>query len=64
MRRSLLFLLFVGLGLLAPFVFILGAEPFAVPGQNPMMERIGGSLAVALYCAVCQFWFARRLISS
>ncbi len=56
MRRILLL---VGLGILAPFVFILGAEPFEVPGQNPIMERIGGSLAVALYCAVCQFWVVR-----
>ena len=50
----------VGLGLLALFVFVLGAEPFEVPGQNPVMERVGGSLAVAGYCAVCQFLFARR----
>jgi hypothetical protein len=50
----------VGLGFLSPFVFFLGAAPFEVSGQNPNMERIGGSLAVALYCAVCQFWLARR----
>jgi hypothetical protein len=49
-----------GLGLLALFVFVLGAEPFEVPGQNLVMERVGGSLAVAGYCAVCQFLFARR----
>ena len=50
----------VGLGILSPLVFFLGAAPFEVPGQNPIMERVGGSLAVAIYCAVCQFWLARR----
>ena len=49
----------VGLGILSPLVFFLGAAPFEVPGQNPIMERVGGSLAVAIYCAVCQFWLAR-----
>jgi hypothetical protein len=49
-----------GLGLLSPFLAILGAEPFDVPGKNRLMERVGGGLAVALYCAACQFWLARR----
>lgn len=48
-----------GLGLLAPFVAILGAEPFEVHGQNSIKEIVAGSLAVALYCAACQFWVAR-----
>ena len=60
MSRTSRFFQCVGLGLLAAFVFILGAEPFEVQGQNPVMERVGGSLAVAAYCAVCQFLFARR----
>ena len=48
-----------GLGLLAPFVAILGAELFEVPGQNSIKEIAAGALAVALYCAACQFWLAR-----
>lgn len=49
----------VGLGLLAPVAFILGAEPFEVPGQNSLKEILAGSVAVALYFAACQFWLAR-----
>ena len=48
------------LGLLAPFIALLGAAPFEVPGKNPMMERVGAGLAAALYCAACQFWLMRR----
>ena len=54
------FLMSIGLGLLAPFIALLGAEPFEVPGKNPLMERVGAGLAAALYCAACQFWIARR----
>jgi tetrahydromethanopterin S-methyltransferase subunit C len=50
----------IGLGLLSPFIAFLGAEPFEVPGQNPLMERVGAGLAGALYCAVCQFLLTRR----
>ena len=50
----------IGLGLLSPFIAFLGAEPFEVPGQNPLMERVGSGLAGALYCAVCQFLLTRR----
>jgi hypothetical protein len=49
----------VGLGLLAPFVAFLGAALFEVPGQNSIKEIVAGALAVALYCAACQFWLAR-----
>lgn len=52
-------LISAGLGLLAPFVAILGAELFEVPGQNSIKEIVAGALAVALYCAACQFWLAR-----
>jgi hypothetical protein len=52
-------LISAGLGLLAPFVYILGAELFEVPGQNSIKEIVAGALAVALYCAACQFWLAR-----
>lgn len=48
-----------GLGLLAPVAFILGAEPFEVPGQNSLKEILAGSVAVALYFAACQFWLVR-----
>jgi len=48
------------LGLLSPFVGILGASPFEVPGQNPIRERVAGGLAVALYLALCQFLVAPR----
>ena len=50
----------IGLGLLTPFVFILGAEPFEVPGQNPMGERLSGSVVLALYLAFCQLMLTRR----
>lgn len=50
----------IGLGLLAPFIALLGAVPFEVPGKNPLLERVGAGLAAALYCAACQFWLARR----
>lgn len=60
MRRAWTFLLLVGLGGLAALVFILGAEPFEVPGQNPIGERLGGAVAVAVFFAMCQFWLARR----
>lgn len=48
------------LGALTPFVFIIGAEPFEVPGQNPMGERLSGGIFLALYLAFCQFMLARR----
>lgn len=59
MRRVVTFLVLVGLGGLAALVFILGAEPFEVPGQNPIGERLGGAVAVAAFFAMCQFWLAR-----
>ncbi len=54
----------IGLGLLTPFIGIIGAEPFEVPGQNPVMERIGAGVAVAIYCAVCQFLITRQNVKS
>jgi len=59
-RRTLKFLLFIGLGGVSTLAFILGAEPFEVPGRNPIGERLGGSVAVAVFFAVSQFIFARR----
>jgi len=60
MRRVFTFLPLVGLGGLGALVFILGAEPFEVPGQNPIGERLGGAVAVAVFFAMCQFWLVRR----
>jgi hypothetical protein len=53
-------LLSIFLGLLSPFVFILGASPFEVVGQNSIKEIVAGSLAVVLYLAICQFLVAPR----
>ena len=50
----------VVLGLLSPLVFILGAEPFEVPGKNSVQEVLAGCIAVALYHAVCQFMATRN----
>ncbi len=48
------------LGLLSPLVFIIGAEPFEVRGQNSVQEIAGGCAALAIYLAICQFLVARR----
>jgi len=50
----------VVLGLLSPFVFIMGAEPFEVRGKTSIQEILGGCIAVALYLAVCQFMATRN----
>jgi len=50
----------VVLGLLSPFVFIIGAEPFEAPGKNSIQEVLAGGVAVALYLAVCQFLAVRN----
>lgn len=60
MRRPLKFLLLIGLGGLSTLIFILGAEPFEVPGRDPIGEWLGGSVAVTVFFAVCQFFLARR----
>lgn len=52
-------LLSVGLGLLTPIVYILGAEPFETPGQNPPAEILSGSVAVILYFTVSDFLLVR-----
>jgi len=48
------------LGLVTPFVFIMGASAFEVVGENSLKEFVGGSLAVALYLAFCQFCVAAK----
>lgn len=50
----------VFLGLLVLLVFIVGAEPFEGLGPDSLWVIASGSLAVALYCAACQYWIARR----
>ncbi len=58
MRETILMCVF--LGLLAPAVSILGAEPFEVRGRNSIWEIVGGGVAVALYLAICQFAVAPK----
>jgi hypothetical protein len=47
-------------GFFSPIVYILGAEPFEVRGENSVQEVLAGCIAVALYLAVCQFLAARN----
>lgn len=54
-------LLSIALGLSAPFVFLLGAEPFEVRGRTSLKEILAGSVVLLLYSAVCGFWIARKL---
>jgi hypothetical protein len=53
-------LLPIALGLLAPIVYILGAEPFEVPGRNSLKEILAGSLALAIYFAACYTLIVRK----
>jgi uncharacterized membrane protein len=50
----------VGLGLITPFVFILGAEPFEVRGRTSLAEVAAGCLAATLYLAFCQYRLALK----
>ena len=47
-------------GLFAPIVAFMAAAMVEVPGQNPIQERVAGSLAAALYLAICQFLVTPR----
>ena len=47
------------LGLFSPLVFMLGAAPFEGGGGNSLKEVVAGSVAIALYLALCQFLVAR-----
>jgi hypothetical protein len=53
-------LISVALGMLSPLVYILGATPLSIPGQNPPRELIAGAVAVALYFAACHYWLLRK----
>lgn len=53
-------LLAVVLGLVAPLAFVVGGSLFEVQGQNSSKEIVAGCVAIALYCAACQFWLSRK----
>lgn len=53
-------LLSIVLGLFATVVAFMAAAMVEVPGQNPIQERVAGSLAVAIYLAICQFLVTPR----
>ena len=52
------------LGLFSPLVFMLGAAPFEGGGGNSLKEVVAGSVAIALYLALCQFLVARSAHSA
>ena len=52
------------LGLFSPLVFMLGAAPFEGGGGNSLKEVLAGSVAMALYLALCQFLVARSAHSA
>src|ERR1035441_1206201 len=52
------------LGLFSPLVFMLGAAPFEGGGGNSLKEVLAGSVAIALYLALCQFLVARSAHSA
>jgi hypothetical protein len=60
MKQFIIVLASIVPGFLASLVFILGASPFEVQGQNSMMkETLGGCAAVFLFSTACQFWLTR-----
>jgi hypothetical protein len=60
MKKLMIVLASIVPGFLASLVFILGALPFEVRGQNSMMkETLGGCSAVFLFSTACQFWLTR-----
>ena len=60
MKKFIIVLVSIVPGFLASLVFILGASPFEVQGQNSMMkETLGGCAAVFLFSTACQFWLTR-----
>jgi hypothetical protein len=60
MKKFAIVLVSIGLGFVAPLVFILGASPFEVQGQSSIKETLGGCVTVVLYIAACQFWLSRK----
>jgi hypothetical protein len=60
MKKFIIVLVSIVPGFLAPLVFMLGALPFDVQGQNSSMhETLGGCAAVFLFSTACQFWLTR-----
>lgn len=59
MKKFIIVLVSIVAGFLASLVFILGASPFEVQGQNSMQETLGGCAAVFLFFTACQFWLTR-----
>jgi len=59
MKKFIIVLVSIVPGFLASLVFIIGAEPFEVQGQNSMRETLGGCAAVFLFSTACQFWLTR-----
>jgi len=53
-------ILAIGLGLITPIVFILGAAPFEVRGRTSLAEVAAGCVAVILYLAFCQYRVALK----
>ncbi len=53
-------LLSIVLGLFAPVTAFLAAGAVEIPGQNPIRERVAGSIAAAIYLAACRFLVAPR----
>ena len=52
------------LGLFSPLVFFLGAALFEGHGGDSLKEALSGSVATALYLALCQFLVARSAHSA
>ena len=48
------------LGLLSPFVFIIGAEPVEVRGENSVKEIPAGCVALTLYLRSASSWSRQR----
>jgi hypothetical protein len=48
------------LGLSSFIAYFFGFLPFDVNGPSPLKAYIGGSVAIALYLAVCQFIVTKR----
>jgi hypothetical protein len=60
MKTFLAVLVSIVAGFLASLVFIVGASPFEVQGQNSIrQETLGGCTAVFLFSVACQFWLTR-----
>jgi hypothetical protein len=48
------------LGLSSFIAYFAGFLPFDVNGPSPLKAYVGGSVAIALYLAVCQFFVTKK----